>query len=73
MKIAQCPDSQQPLLASNAAPEKALCPYCEGVVTLRRRKLMNNGGYAYFWRHQDNRNRTCNGRSRPVQSAPTNP
>jgi hypothetical protein len=31
--------------------------------------LMNNGGYAYFWRHQDNRNRTCNGRNRPIQSA----
>ncbi|MCZ7673812.1 MAG: hypothetical protein M5U34_45180 [Chloroflexi bacterium] len=66
MKVAQHPDSQQPVTASDTAPGKAICPHCGGVVILRRRKLMNNDGYTYFWRHQDNRNRSCNRRSHPV-------
>lgn len=65
MKIAQHPDNQQPLPASTTAPTKAVCPFCGGVVKLRRRKCMD-GGTVYFWRHRDNRNRACNGRSRPV-------
>lgn len=66
MKIAQCPYSRLPLPASTTAPDKAVCPDCGGVVTLRQRKCMD-GSTVYFWRHQDNRNRACNGRSRPVQ------
>lgn len=52
------------VLASEKAPQEAVCPYCKGVVILRRRKLMNNNGYAYFWRHRDNQNLDCPGRSR---------
>lgn len=57
-------ETQQMVTASETAPVKAVCPYCHGAVILRRRKRMN-GGCAYFWRHQDNHNRVCNGRSRP--------
>ena len=65
MKTAQHPDNQQPITASDAAPEQAVCPSCGGVVILRRRKRMN-GTCVYYWRHRDNRNRHCKGRSRPV-------
>lgn len=67
MKVAQHPNTQQPVMASDTAPDKAICPHCGGVVVLRQRKRMNDGGCAYFWRHQDNRNRSCNGRSHPIQ------
>ena len=50
--------------ASNNAPKEAICPYCGGVVTLRSRKLMGNQGRSYYWRHRDNENRNCPGRSR---------
>lgn len=63
MKTAKSPDDKE-IIASQEAPEEAICPYCNGLVTLRRRKLMNNGGFAYFWRHRDNKNRDCPGRAR---------
>ncbi|HUM68108.1 MAG TPA: hypothetical protein PLK31_04595 [Chloroflexota bacterium] len=52
MKVAQHPDSQRPVTASDTAPDKAICPHCGGVVVpsallrtgLRRRKRMNDGG-----------------------------
>jgi hypothetical protein len=66
MKVAHHPDSHQPLAASPDAPEQAICPYCGGRLTLRRRQRMG-GGCSYFWRHLDNEQRRCNGRSRPTR------
>jgi hypothetical protein len=63
MKTALTTDGKE-VIASTQAPQEAICPYCKGVVILRKRKLMNNGGYAYYWRHGDNQNRSCPGRSR---------
>lgn len=63
MKIATSPDGAE-VSASPEAPEEAECQYCGGVVILRRRKLMNDAGYSYYWRHRDNEHRDCPGRSR---------
>ncbi len=63
MKTAQAPDGTI-VTASQEAPPELICSDCGGTVILRRRKLMNNGGYSYFWRHLDNKNRDCPGRSR---------
>jgi hypothetical protein len=63
MKIAQTADGSV-VTAASKAPKEALCRYCGGVVILRRRKLMNHGGYSYYWRHRDNEHRDCPGRSR---------
>ncbi len=68
MKTARLPDSHLPVPAAPTAPPCAICPHCGGVVVLRRRKGMNDGPVTYFWRHQDNRNRSCNGRNHPLQS-----
>lgn len=46
------------LIASQASPEKAICPKCGGAVILKARKLMANAGNTYYWRHSDN-NHTC--------------
>jgi uncharacterized Zn-finger protein len=63
MKTAQASDGKE-VIASKEAPKEAICPYCKGIVTLRKRSLMNNGGYVYYWRHRDNKNLSCRGRSR---------
>lgn len=63
MKTAQTKDGI-PIPANEDAPSEATCPYCGGIVILRRRKLMNSRGYSYYWRHLDNKNRSCPGRSR---------
>lgn len=42
------------VVATATAPERAHCPICGGVVMLRTRKLMANGGTIYYWRHEDN-------------------
>ena len=63
MKIAQHPDTRQPLAATLDSPPQALCPHCGGVLDLRRRRNMD-GSDTCFWRHRDNLNRTCNGRTR---------
>lgn len=68
MKVAQHPQNQQLIKACDTAPETAVCPHCRGVVVLRRRKRMNQAGCTYFWRHRDNRDRACNGRSRPLHA-----
>lgn len=39
--------------ASLGAPVQAICPKCGGVVILRVRRLMANGGNSYYWRHVD--------------------
>ena len=67
MKIAYHLDNQQPISACAAAPQRAVCPHCGGIVMLRQRQRMD-GERIYFWRHLDNRNRVCNGRSRPVKA-----
>jgi len=63
MKTAHTPQGK-PVVADEKAPAEAVCPFCGGVVTLRRRKLMNDGGYVFYWRHIANQNRKCPGRSR---------
>lgn len=63
MKIAQLADGK-PAPADDSAPPEAVCPHCGGIVYLRKRKLMNSKGYAYYWRHAANQNRDCPGRSR---------
>lgn len=63
MKIALLPDGVK-VTADPEAPQEAVCPFCGGTVILRRRKLMNDAGYAYYWRHRDNEHRDCPGRSR---------
>ena len=63
MKTAVLPDGKS-INASAKAPSAARCQFCGGPVLLRRRKLMNNGGYVFFWRHSDNQNLNCPGRSR---------
>ena len=63
MKTAQ--NSNGTVLPAGAdAPPEATCPYCGEIVILRRRKLMNNGGYTYFWRHPANVSPRCPGRAR---------
>ena len=64
MQVAQTVDGQ-PVPAAATAPPQAICPYCGGVLTLRSRKRMNNGGISYFWRHQNNENRQCRARHKP--------
>lgn len=51
--------------ANAEAPKKANCPFCGAVVHIRRRQLMG-GTYIYFWRHCDNNNLNCSGRSKPI-------
>jgi hypothetical protein len=63
MKTAQLPDGEK-IEAGEEAPPKAICPFCGGTVTLRRRKLMNNQGFSFFWRHLDNENLQCQTRLR---------
>lgn len=53
MKTALCRHGK-PLIATDDAPKEARCPHCGGIVTLRYRKLMANGGTTYFWRHAEN-------------------
>lgn len=54
-----------PVLASPMAPSEAVCPRCGDTVVLRHRRLMNNGGTSYFWRHLRNRNMRCEARVFP--------
>lgn len=64
MKLAQT-TTGHPVAASNLAPLEALCPTCGDVVVLRQRRLMNNAGISYFWRHLRNRNLRCEARVYP--------
>lgn len=65
MKVAQTTDGKQ-ITADAQAPPKAICPVCGGPLTLRSRRIMNNGGRIYFWRHRSNHNRHCGARNRPI-------
>lgn len=40
------------LAAGEDSPPEAICPACGRTVTLRKRRLMNNRGYTYYWRHR---------------------
>lgn len=53
--------------ADVADQDIAVCPYCGGVVVLRRRRVMGNQHVAY-WRHRDNCDLSCPGRSGRVIS-----
>jgi hypothetical protein len=53
--------------AKEGAPKSAVCSFCGGPVCLRRRKLMNEDGVAYFWRHEPGADPTCPARSRPAR------
>ena len=55
------------IIASKNSPKRAICPHCQGVVILRHRSLMNNGGTSYYWRHLSNHNRSCKARSNLIQ------
>ncbi|MCA9929388.1 MAG: hypothetical protein KC419_12955 [Anaerolineales bacterium] len=52
--------------ANETAPKTAVCPHCGGILTLRKRRAMNNAHIAYFWRHASNQNQNCRARKRPV-------
>jgi hypothetical protein len=62
MKIASTSDGKE-IAASNEAPKEALCPICKHSVTLRKRRLMNNQGFVYFWRHVSGGPLSCSARS----------
>jgi hypothetical protein len=49
--------------ASAEAPKHALCPVCGYKVTLRKRRLMNDRGYVYYWRHAVGGDLSCRARS----------
>ncbi len=65
MKVANTVDGKK-IIAADSAPPKAICPACGGVLTLRSRQTMNNGGRTFFWRHRSNLNRHCSARNRPI-------
>jgi hypothetical protein len=65
VKTAKTKDGKE-ITASKTAPDKAICPYCDGIVTLRSRRTMNGGEKAYYWRHCNNQNRNCSGRTRVI-------
>jgi hypothetical protein len=65
VKTAKTKDGKA-ITASKAAPDEAICPYCGGMVTLRSRRTMNGGAKSYYWRHRNNQNRNCSGRSRVI-------
>lgn len=52
----------EPIDADSADEDRAICPCCGGMVVLRRRRVMGNQHVAY-WRHRDNCDLSCPGRS----------
>ncbi|MCA9875836.1 MAG: hypothetical protein H6659_18805 [Ardenticatenaceae bacterium] len=65
MKTAKTTEGKE-IVAAPDAPEEALCPYCGGIVVLRRRRTMNKGEVAYYYRHRSNHNTQCSARRRPI-------
>lgn len=63
MKIARN-NAGQETVAEKDAPERAICPFCKGIVVLRGRRTMGSSKKSYYWRHLDNQNRDCPGRVR---------
>jgi len=66
MKIAKNQDGKE-IDAKEDAPQEAICLFCGGVVILRGRRRMGSDKKSYFWRHLDNKNRNCRGRSRVMR------
>ena len=66
MKVAKDKTGQE-VVAAKEAPAKAICPYCEGVVVLRGRRVMGSNKKSYYWRHLDNEHRDCPGRVRSTR------
>jgi len=64
MKVALLPDGKT-VAASDNAPNEAVCPYCRGVLLLRRRRTMKQSVVAFYWRHANNQNMKCTARKRP--------
>ena len=62
MKIAAREDGTK-IEASAEAPPAARCPRCGYEVVLRKRTLMNDRGYVYYWRHKNGGNLSCGMRS----------
>ncbi|MFN2245550.1 MAG: hypothetical protein ACK2U0_16480 [Candidatus Promineifilaceae bacterium] len=50
------------IAAQEEAPTEALCPLCGHPVSLRKRRLMNNHGIVYYWRHKSGGRLDCAGR-----------
>ena len=72
MKIALTPEGA-PIEASPDAPDQAICPHCGGVVLLRGRKVMGGNQKSYYWRHTNNSDPDCPGRSNIVKALKTSP
>lgn len=62
MKVAVTADGK-PVDAADDAPAEALCPQCGYPVTLRSRRLMNNAGTIYYWRHKQGGDLACKERT----------
>lgn len=62
MKVAVT-DNGKKITASEEAPPEALCPLCGHPVTLRKRRLMNDRGFVYYWRHKSGGSLSCKERS----------
>ncbi len=62
MKVALL-DNGKKITAADGAPPEALCPQCGHPVTLRKRRLMNDRGFVYYWRHKSGGKLTCKERS----------
>jgi hypothetical protein len=48
--------------ADSPGEDRAVCPFCGGVVVLRLRRVIGGRRVAY-WRHLDNSDLSCPGRS----------
>lgn len=54
------------IIATEKAPQQAICRHCGETVYLRYRRSMD-GTVSYFWRHRRNSALSCPGRSRPIE------
>jgi hypothetical protein len=57
-------DKGEKITAAQDAPAEARCPRCGQVVLLRRRRLMNDRGVVYYWRHKNGGKLPCEERSK---------
>ncbi len=62
MNVAVTVEGRQ-IEATCDAPPEALCPQCGYPVALRSRRLMNDGGTIYYWRHRQGGSLTCKART----------
>lgn len=71
MKVAVT-DRGRKIEAAEDAPPMARCPRCGHSVTLRKRRLMNERGFVYYWRHNDGGRLTCENRASYVKRSEVN-